>query len=76
MNADIIKNLAAATMLQAAKDYFHWKATPEKRAVILKDLRSEWMDFFTDGMSIAVADKLEKHPEEIKARLKNREVKA
>lgn len=69
MNAENIKSMAAATMLQAVKDYFHWRTTPKKREVILKDLRSPWMDMFTNGMSFIVAEQLEKHPEEIKERL-------
>ena len=70
---DNIRNLAAAVMLQAVRDYFDWDATPEKRAVILKDLRSSWMRFLTDNMSVVVAEQLEKNPDEIRAIIKAEE---
>lgn len=63
-----IRNLACAILMQAAKDYLY--TTPEKQAVILKDLRSPYMDLLTNGTSIAVADQLELHPEEIRERLR------
>lgn len=67
-----IRQLAAATILQAAKDYFD--GTDKQRAAILKDLRSAWMDTFTNGVSLVVATQLENNPDEIKARLqKNKE---
>lgn len=65
-----IRNLAAAITLQAVKDYFDENVTDAKRKVILKDLRSAHMDFITNGMSIIVAEQLEKHPEEIAERLR------
>jgi hypothetical protein len=65
-----VKCLAAAVVLQATKDYFSRQTTDEKRKVILKQLRSDWMEVFTDGTSIVVAERLEKYPEEIKSRLK------
>jgi hypothetical protein len=63
-----IKNLAAAVILQATKDYF--RATEEMQSVILNDLRGEWLVFLTDEMSVVVANQLELHPEEIKSRLR------
>ena len=71
MNDHAIKQLAAATMLRAVKDYFGKKSTPKRRTQILKDLRSAWMRFFTDGMSVNIAEELEKNPEEIRERLRN-----
>lgn len=70
MTDEIIKQLAAATVLRAVKDYFGKKSNEKRRAQILKDLRSPWMDFFTNGSAAIVADKLEKNPDEIKKRLK------
>lgn len=64
------KNLVAAIMLQATRDYFHKKTTPEKRQRILKDLRSKWMRDLTDGTSVNIAEQLEKHPKEIRSRLR------
>jgi len=69
MNTKAIKNLASATLLRAAKDYTSTKETKRKDE-ILADLRSKWMDFFTNGMSVIVAEQLEKHPAEISARLR------
>lgn len=73
------KNLVAAIMLQAVKDYFvkrkydTEKKTEamfiKKRKMILKDLRSDYMDTLSNGTSLIVAEQLEKHPKEIRARL-------
>ena len=63
-----IRSLACAILMQAVKDYLY--TTPEKQAVILKDLRSPYMDLLTNGTSIVVADQLELHPEEIRERLR------
>ena len=70
MNDHAIRQLAAAVMLRAVKDYFGKKSTPKRRTEILKDLRSGWMRFFTNGTSANVAEQLEKHPKEIRARMK------
>lgn len=64
------RELACAITMQAVRDYFAPKVTEKKRKEILKDLRSKWMDFITSGTSIAIADKLEKNPEEIAERLR------
>ena len=69
-----VRNLAAAVNLQAVKDYFNKKATPKKRVRILRDLRSTWMRDLTNGTSANVADELEKHPEEIRERLRRHAV--
>ena len=63
------RELACAITMQAVRDYFAVNATEKKRKEILKDLRSKWMDFITDGLSITVANQLEKNPEEIRERL-------
>ena len=63
-----IKNLAYATMYQAVKDFV--KATDKKRNVILKELRSSWMNWFTNGMSLIVAEQLENHPKDIITRMR------
>lgn len=64
-----IRQLAAAVELQAVKDYFNKKSTPEKRRVILKDLRSCWIQELTNGNSLVIAERLEFHSDEIKARI-------
>jgi hypothetical protein len=64
-----IRELASAVMLQAVKDYFATTYDSSRKA-ILKDLRSPWMDMLSGGLSIAVAEQLEKEPEKIKKRLR------
>ena len=68
-----IRNLGSAIILQAVKDYFGPKATPETRETILKDLRSSRLKFITNDMSEIVAEQLELHPEEIAERLRRNE---
>lgn len=68
MDAEI-KNLTSAIMLQAVKDYF--KSSPKGQTQILTELRSTWMDYITDGMSVLVAEQLEIRPEQIRVRLQN-----
>lgn len=65
-----VRQLGAAVMLQAVRDYFK---SPTKQKVILKDLRSKWMDFLTNGKAAIVAEQLELHPKEIAARLHQQE---
>jgi hypothetical protein len=67
------RQLACAITYQAVKDYCG--ATVHGRRAILKDLRSSWMDFITNGTSLTVADELEKHPTEIEARMRKMEGK-
>lgn len=73
------RELGIAVVRQAIKDYFGINKTisptpnkAQKRA-ILKELRSDWDDFITGGLSLMVADQLEKNPKEIKQRLINAE---
>lgn len=62
-----IRSLAAATVMQAVQDYFEF---PNERKLILHDLRSEWMQYLTNGISLNVAEQLELHPKQIRARLR------
>ena len=73
MSEFAIRQLAAAVMLQAVKDYFGKKATEGRRRVILKDLRSAWMLMLTNGTSANVAEELEKNPDEIRERVRKHE---
>lgn len=68
MNDYAIRQLAAAVMLQAVKDFF--RSSTGKKKIILKDLRSSWMQMLTNGTSKNVADELEKNPEEIRERFR------
>lgn len=65
-----IKSLTSAIILQAVRDYLSPKASPKKQDEILKDLRSPYMDFITNGQSVLVAEQLELHPKEIAERLR------
>jgi hypothetical protein len=65
-----LKNLTCAIVMQAVKDYFSYNGKPNKQREVLNDLRSKYMDFITNGMSVIVAEQLELHPNEIAARLK------
>lgn len=65
------KDLGIAVIRQAVIDYF--KADERGREFILKDLRSEWCDFISNGLSRVVAEKLKKNPSIIKERLKKME---
>lgn len=62
------RQLAMAITLQAAREYC--SACDTRKDSILKELRSTWMDIITDGTSVIVAEQLELHPEEIRARLR------
>ena len=65
------RGLCMAIILRAVKDYLI--ANEGNRKVILKDLRSDWCYFISDGLSVVMAEKLEKNPSLIKARLKKME---
>ena len=66
------RQLVASILLQGARDYCRSKSEKRRRA-ILKDLRSSHMNFVSDGMSIIVAEQLEKNGEAIKARISKEE---
>ena len=63
-----IKQLSHETIIQAAKDYCI--AGPKGKKMIIKELNSPWMDFFTDGISKVVAQRLQNNEQEISERLK------
>ena len=63
-----IRQLCAAVIMQAVDEYM--KATTNNKKAILKDLRSKWMRFFSDDLSVRIAEQLELHPDEIRERMK------
>ena len=65
---DGYKRLGYAIAFQALKDYFD-SSTAQKR-VIIKDLRSHWMDWITDGLSVQLADRLKSDPKGVERRFK------
>lgn len=64
------RNLGCAIVLQAAKDFCDPVTNTAMRRKILKDLRSGHLIMLSDGISLSVADELEKNPKEIAIRLK------
>ncbi len=69
MNDAQARNLACAITMQAVRDYFN--SSDKGKQAILKDLRSSYMDFITNGTSVTVADQLELHPDEIRERVRH-----
>ena len=63
-----IKRLGIETIIIAVKDYCR-STNDKERKTIIKDLKGEWMNLLTNGMSASYADKLLKNEQEIKARL-------
>ena len=63
-----IRNLGSALLLRATKDFVH--GSPNRQRAIIKELKSDWCNYITLGRSLVVAEQLEKHPQEIAARLK------
>lgn len=57
------KELVCAMLRETVKEYFEEDTTAEKRAVIIEDLRSEYCDFISGGLSIYLAEQLLKNPE-------------
>ena len=66
------RQLIAAVLFQATKDYCD-TCSEKSRDTIIKDLRSSRMDYISNGMSIVVAEQLQLHPDEIRARVKKEE---
>ena len=68
---DTIKNyqqLGYAVALQALRDYFN--STPVGKNVIIKQLKSPWMNFITNNLAWRLAEELVKNPAEVKRRFK------
>jgi hypothetical protein len=62
------KNLLAAILLQATKDYVY--GTEDQQKQILRDLRSDYMTSLSDDQSAIIAEQLERNPQAIKERLR------
>ena len=75
---DNYRQLGFAIALQAAKDCEKIdgkKTTPQKRAAIIKQLRSEYMDTITEGLASQLADELQKDYMAVVTRIKNMEAR-
>ena len=59
------RSLGKAIVYEAIKEFAEEKNNPKMQHKILKDLRSPYMDFVSEGMSVIVAEKLETNPDEI-----------
>lgn len=68
---DNYKQLGCAIAIQAAKCYEG--ASDAQRRVILKDLRSDYMDLVTGGLAPYLADALQKDYKSVLARIKSME---
>jgi hypothetical protein len=71
------KQLACAIAIQAAKDCERIdgkETSPQKRAAIIKNLRSDYMNGITDGLSSHLADALRRDYKAVVARIKNMEL--
>jgi hypothetical protein len=60
------RQLGCAVAIQAMKDYF--RVCEANQKIILKELRSAWVDWLTDGLSLELANQLEANPEKVKKR--------
>ena len=67
---DEIRNLGAAICYQAVKDYCNPATTKAQKRVILKDLRSGYLNALTNGTATIVAEQLEVNEWEIKQRIR------
>lgn len=65
---DNINALAAAVLLQAAKDYCDAK-TSQMKTKIIKELKTPWVRFLSDDFSVVVAEQLQKNEAIIAQRL-------
>ena len=73
---DNYRQLACAIAIQAAKDCHSIDGvitSPQKRAAIIKTLRSDYMNFITNGLSSMLADELKRDYKEVVRRIKNME---
>jgi hypothetical protein len=69
-NNDGYKELACAVMRETVREYFERGTTAKKQAQIIKELRSKWCEFLTDGLSIYLAEQLIKNPEAVHIRFR------
>ena len=65
------KQLGYAVLGQAIKDFFNGSVPQQQK--IIKDLKSPWMDWLTNGLSIVAAKQLKENPGKIRRKLKKGE---
>ena len=62
------KQLGYAVAVQAITDFFN--ETPVGKSIILKQLKSKWMNYLTNDLAWRLAEELEKNPKEVKRRFR------
>ena len=62
------QQLGFAILKQAIKDYF--TEPPKEKRKILKDLKGDWMDWLTNGLSVIAAKELKANPGSIRRKLR------
>lgn len=67
---DGYKELACAVMKETVREYFHRGTTAKQQTQIIKELKSNWCEFLTNGLSIYLAEQLIKNPEAINERFR------
>lgn len=65
-----LKALACAVTAQAIKDYFDKETDKKEKKKIIKDLKSDWMDWFTNGLSPIAAKQIQENPRTICRKLR------
>jgi hypothetical protein len=66
-----VKRLSNGVLLDSTIEYIG--ATEKRREEILHELRSDWLCFLTNGISVRIARQLENNFEEIKKRFDKEE---
>lgn len=64
------RELGAVITYQAIRDFIACRKEPAKRAAIIKQLKSPYMDLISNGLAPILAEKLETNPREVCNRVK------
>ena len=64
------RQLGATITYQAIRDFIEAKSEPKKQTVIIKQLKSPYMDLISNGLAPILAEKLESNPNEVCDRVK------
>ena len=64
------RELGATITYQAIRDFIENRKEPAKRAAIIKQLKTPYMDLISNGLAPILAQKLETNPREVCNRVK------
>jgi hypothetical protein len=64
------KQLGMAITYEAIEEFIEDNGHPRKQAAIIKQLKTPYMDFISNGLSVILAEKLETNPTEVCERVK------